>query len=129
LLENFGNIFSNPANTTINLINDESIALVTLHKVLQQKELIDNMLELFNFFNFGKDSTCRLQEMMDLLVDKLGVKPGFIKTEYIELLLNRYADYNHDDGNIEYTHNQANFKGKKVDCTIFWYSFLRDLEY
>jgi hypothetical protein len=44
-------------------------------------------------------------------------------------LLNRYADYNHDDGQINYSHNQANYKGKLADHYIFWYDFLRDLEY
>jgi hypothetical protein len=66
---------------------------------------------------------------MDLLVGKLGIKSGFMKTELIELLLNRYSDYNIDDGVIDYSYNKANFKGKEEKRSIFWYEFLSDLEY
>ena len=62
LVQHIGNIFV--FNTDVNLEDMETESLVELHQVLQQKKLMENMVEIMQFCNFDRDGTCPLDEMV-----------------------------------------------------------------
>ena len=85
LVQHIGNIFV--FNTDVNLEDMETESLVELHQVLQQKKLMENMVEIMQFCNFDRDGTCPLDEMKSMLLKKMGITEGYMKRKNLEILL------------------------------------------
>ena len=84
------------------------------------------MVEIFQFCNFDRDGTCPLAEVKTLLVKKMKISQGFISLMKIEILLQKYADYNIP---IAEEYAAESQKKKPKQQRINWYNLLCDLTY